>query len=744
MRQLITGCVAVALIVVAAVVFLHKHVPTPKVAVAPIARNPAATRPRPRLPTVPLPSTRPVLATLTPLPAIKLTAESAVKMFPAFKHAPYETSGFNPLALPFRYEDPDNVGDQSEANAFAFLLSDALDWAPGNYCTRHAYFVFERSPELRGLARSYDRRLIAREIDGWSATCAVGGVIRRTRAGCAGTLEFYGTDGALQFQKRYDSPRDYFALLGDMAVDAIGHFGPPPTAELAIYLHAPRCQRPDSIVRLGMAAFRPLRGNATFGLYANILEEDPTFAEVRYWWADQKNWEIGDRPERERQVGRSLHDRITPTAIATFDADACRDAGLVREYPGWLATMTRLAGADSPLALQLTLERKTDAYQYDPALYHRALTAAAAYPNDAWLLESVAAASQENVGGPLDARLAASLSATAIASRTLDPTGTYEHEWRYLSAAARLLGRPDVAIAAREAVGPVDGTWDVNRWVIDLCEAGRFTDALTLFTTAEPMPHDESAVEAAQWAAVAAVAAGDGPAMAHLRDAWGGPLGEYGVDLMLGAYNPVDGRPMPVDYGTLAGGIRHRWTGPVPVPCVALAAATDLAYGRSDFRWDLLAMINTHPNCRLLWPLLDGYERQRPTSYGPYLYTSLRWLRPHDPWVTAAYADWTARGRPGPAAFGAVVGRVRAGLSEYPPDAAPVRDHSRIQSAIDRITDEASPWMVTGVVETMLRRDDDAGARDIALRFRHLAVDMPNPEPAAFAGELVARTAAPR
>lgn len=130
-----------------------------------------------------------VLAALKPMPRVPLTPEQLASHFAGFKAEGYDSSNFNVLALPFRYEDPDGVGDASEANALAFLLSDDLDWAPGNFNARHAYFVFARSgPEMAGLAAKYDSAVIARQVDDWHATHAVGGVLRRSRAGCSGTL----------------------------------------------------------------------------------------------------------------------------------------------------------------------------------------------------------------------------------------------------------------------------------------------------------------------------------------------------------------------------------------------------------------------------------------------------------------------------------------------------------------------------------------------------------------------------
>ena len=207
------------------------------------------------------------LATLGPQDMRDFTLAELSRQYPAFQHASFDSAGFNPLELPFRYEDVDNVGDPSEANALSFLMSHALDWAPGNYCARHAYFIFKRwRDKIQPLTQKYDSAVIANLVQSWKATHAVGGVLIRSKEGCSGRLEIYDSSGQQVFSREYKKPREYFDLLGDMAVDAITFFGPPPNELLVQDLHAPRCRNAASIVRLGMAAFLPERGEEEFSL----------------------------------------------------------------------------------------------------------------------------------------------------------------------------------------------------------------------------------------------------------------------------------------------------------------------------------------------------------------------------------------------------------------------------------------------------------------------------------------------
>ncbi len=120
------------------------------------------------------------------MPPLKKTFHSLPvweKRFPAFSHAPFESAGFNALMLPFIFSSPDQSADPAVTYAFSFLFSGDLDWAPGSYCARHAFFVFRRDRELmQPMARHYEASQIAELIDGWKVTHAIGGRLIATKA----------------------------------------------------------------------------------------------------------------------------------------------------------------------------------------------------------------------------------------------------------------------------------------------------------------------------------------------------------------------------------------------------------------------------------------------------------------------------------------------------------------------------------------------------------------------------------
>ena len=728
MKNVIVGLVACALFAAAAIIFVRRTVEP-----AAVARRPPTPPPVAR-PTrfAPVPGLGGSLAKLTRMPVPDVSPAALTALFPAFRHAPYDTAGFNPLALPFQYEDPDHAGDPAEANALAFLLSDALDWAPGNYSARHAYFVFDRgSDALRPLVANYDSDVIAREIQGWGTTHAVGGVLRRSAAGYAGRLEVFAADGSVAFAKDYGDPRPYFDLLGDMAVDAIGFFGPPPSAELAAFLHQPRCRHAASLARLGTAAFQPR--DEAFATYGAILQDDPTFAEVRYWYANQASWAAGNvaSRDRERQVGRSLHDRLTPMALVDFNPDRAADAALSAEHPIWVERATRLAGGpDAPLSVDLALSRSERVGNPTVAAVSRGVATAAANPNRGFLLNTAAENLETTTAA--DAELAASVATAEMGSRFQDPTGSWLAPRGTLARAAQLLARPDLALAVRP--GPDEepmGNLRLVNVVRCLCAAGRWREAVSAFAAAEPVAEDEDGTDAAHWAAVAAVTAGDAPALAKLRARWGHAFDQSGMSSLLDATGAVDLKALLDQFGKSGVGVQPR---------LLLAAELDVARGQGFFRRLVGQMLSLEPDAREFWPALDAYDRRDPSTFGTYFYFCLsNRYAAADPWAKATFADWRARGSPASPAFHDTLRTVRQSLAAYSPTDDPVADPSRRADARHVLAGWAGPFVVDGLIRA-LQKTHEPGERDLALRFRHLAINVADDDVASFAATLVRAT----
>ena len=135
-----------------------------------------------------------------------------------FQHEPFETAGYCHLTLPFRYRSTVSANGNEPALAFSFLMHRALEWGHGCYSARSPYFVFKRDRKImEQLVNRYDPRIIATAVKEWDATHAVGGTILQMPSGFGGILEIYDANGRRVLIRNYQSPRDYFDLLAEMA-----------------------------------------------------------------------------------------------------------------------------------------------------------------------------------------------------------------------------------------------------------------------------------------------------------------------------------------------------------------------------------------------------------------------------------------------------------------------------------------------------------------------------------------------
>ena len=381
-------------------------------------------------------------ATVQKIPRLSLDELSA--MFPAFQHEPFETAGFNVLALPFRFESVDGSGKPEEAYAFSFLLSASLDWADDSYCARHAYFVFKRHRRtMQRLAREYDPFDIALEVRNWGASHAMGGLLKHGKNGFAGTLEIYDRRGAAVFRKEYDAPREYFTLLGDMAVDAMTFFGAKPNDPLVKHLHRRRCEQEQSLIDLGEAAFVGERSNEEFSLYQGILHRDPNFADVRYWRANQLQWRDHDRLKYVVQLATALDSYPVRGAFREFDPAG---EALPEHYKSWARQVSKLLGRDVSQDAYLQLKQAAKTHHITGELLERATREAGAHPNDYWLLVDLARAYSQAWDMLDDKDVAASLQIAALRNRYLTGTGTKDDALRGLATSLAELGRNDLAV----------------------------------------------------------------------------------------------------------------------------------------------------------------------------------------------------------------------------------------------------------------------------------------------------------
>jgi hypothetical protein len=662
------------------------------------------------------------LSEITPQPIIAYDAKQVAQMWPAFQHVPFEKGGFNATSLPFRYSDSAGLGNRDEAAAFAFLLSSALDWAPGCYCSRHAYFTFKRSRRvLEPMQKEYDRLAIAPHIASWGATHAIGGSLSRSKAGYTGTLEIFNARGRTVMNKKYEDPQPYFDLLGQMAADAMRLFGDEPSPALAAYLKKPRCARAESIALLGSAAFMEEKSAEEFAVYQKIIEQDPQFGEVRHWWANQKYWRDRDSKNFEIQKALSLQSYFSEAALGDFDPANCADRDLAAKYPEWLKQVEQLVGADHPTLLQLQMTANRAAQRFDAALLDRAIRAAGRNPNRNHLLRSIANSYNGGPDGPCDADWAASISYAGLQDLFIPGSGGKEYELNNFATQMISLGRNDICA---QAMANADNEYQLVRLIPALLSMGRFDEVQRIYSANETKFHSFTAV-VAMYAGVAAGIAGDLNALEGILKAHGKELAPLGFDALLESYaSALRGEPnvslvapaasAQLDYAL------WQWA--------LLQAQADVLNGKTVFRSEFANWGETFPHDRLGWLLLDRYERMQPSPDGPAFYETLDWLHGDDPWVVQTVRE--ARERKVVAVAGDAE-KVAVELKGLPatrwPDRGPLpRNPGSFPSC----------WRVAAAVHQLMLKDP-AKARAIACQNYAIVVNLNTPGPRFFANHLI-------
>lgn len=658
-----------------------------------------------------------VVSHLTPLPAIQMDRKQLEANWPAFHHEPFERAGFSALALPFNFSSEDGTVDPAYAYAFSFLLSDDLDFAPGSYCSRHAYFVFKRDRErMQPMARQYNPISIAQLIVDWRATHAIGGILTASKTGYGGEVQIFGPDGKVVFTRKYAPPRPFFRLLGDMEVDAMQFFGPAPSAALVDYLHQDRCRHSESLVKLGQAPFMKWRSPEEFKLFDDILAVDPDFAEVRQWSANQKYWDDGNQGKYEIQKALSLQSRVTAVALGDFRPYQCPDRALVGRYPQWVAEFERLAGADAPRAIErhlLDLNVTTET-GFSSQLATQGLDAAAKYPNEINLANGLAVY--------LLARgrtaLAGSLELTCINNRFLQATGSRSSNWQKLGDCAEAMGRRqeamfDWATALTEATGAQESgiAQSCQIKIADMAEQmGQFDEARKAYLEfLETDQNKNDRLRAVVGAGVCAALLGRGTDLSEVRKTYASEIVRTPAERILGAYaDLLAGRA--VDSESVANG-PGGWF-PMSDEYQRLLCQLDIAAGKTIW----LQSENGDPSDRIAWAILDGYDqRSQPSALDGFSHT-LAWLYGDDPWVAATIAPRVktgARKRVDATAIYERVLAVKAGGGR-------VLSREEEQPILI-LLNHLPPWSVADAVHQLLEAGDAVRARRLAERYRDLS-----------------------
>jgi tetratricopeptide (TPR) repeat protein len=675
--------------------------------------------------------TQPVVLPLSDLPRqemSELSFNELRKQYPAFSHKPFDSAGFNALMLPFRFISDDGEGCVEEANAFAFLLSASLDWADGSYCARHCYFVFKRDTRnVQALIRKYDNGRIQSMIADWKASHAVGGILKRTPKGYAGRLIIYDRSGREVLNREYEEPRGYFILLGDMSVDAITYFGTTPTQALVEYLHRARCRDFQSIVDLGKAAFAEEKTSAEFRLYENILVRDPDFADVRYWWANQKMWQDDDRKEYFRQTALALNSYPVRSAIEDFEPKTCADKELVAKYELAVDQASRLVGRDFRKDAHRAMKAAMEANAVSGELLEKSLVEASANPNQYWFLWTIAKACSNDWYGICDQDISIGVSLAAYDNRYLPGNSDKDDVILMLAQSLANLGRNDTAVSVVRwrMQSKRWGDWQRTspRYLETLARClvrmGRYEQSIPYFVAAFqafPSNHSDRNKMLVEGAEAAALCGKTEVIRQILRDHFG-EISQLQMTFLLTTYlDLLEGRPVDMMVWDKCKG-KDGWS---KYRTLILAAQLDLMCGTYEQFGSVEKWVRMYPDDRVLWFLYDAYERHKPAKSAPDFYRSLKWLHGGDPWVRDMASQRDVR-RLEKEKTAADVKELLDKMKDYPADRWPGQNPTKEKEAW-QLCLSIPPGAVACAIQDLLKDGRYGLAKELALRYHSLVV----------------------
>ncbi len=573
------------------------------------------------------------------------------KRFSDFVIDPSKGIDVNPFVLPFRYESTGGQGDPNEALAFSFLLSNVLDWIPGNYCARHAYFVFKSDKKgLKDISNWYNKEDIAFRVSHWQATHAVGGTLVASVKGFSGTLEIYEASGEIALTKDFKAPREYFDLLGDMAAEAMRHFDFQPTEALITHIKTKRASQ-ESLLELGQAAHTELRGYDTFQLYGSILARDPDFSEVRYWYANQKNWADGNNKRKHDRIFQSLKSYLVPSALAEFNPNRIESPTVKEDYLHWLDEYDRLVGSDSPEALRFRIWfLMSDDKPVPDSLVKRAIASLRKYPNSYWLAVRIGRVYFKRESPDYDKAVACF--ATALASNYL--TGSYDNStpWNLACSLSELGHNAPAASMFRQAISMAkkgrehEDTLELTRGLaFVLMQMGRYDEAIKYQRKYFKAMDADSAKRnrILTQAGTSAALAGRLDILDQILQGRSAEVASTGMKPLLEAYRraaageKVDARKL---WQTARKGLGFWQRRALMALCCQL---TLMRSDGEDFRRKADELVFVQPMRREWWIILDAYDRLSPRPSSAGFYDALEWLQGEDTWVVDAAADFRKR-----------------------------------------------------------------------------------------------------
>jgi hypothetical protein len=676
------------------------------------------------------------------VPAYTLAEIEAI--WPIFGHARYHTAGFNPLVLPFLSPAEDASGGTNSGHAFSFLLSWALDWVPGNFSTRHSYFVFKRTgaPILRA-ARTRDKDAIQALNKRWHTTHAIGGRLLRAPGGYGAEVQIYGREGRPLRERRYEPTQSFLDLLATVTCDAMVDLGYKPDPRLKDLLRAPVFTHPETIQDLGAAAFAEERSGDEFSRYRRILDRDPGFAEVRYWIANQGFWQHDNETSLDKQRWRALQDHIMPAALIAvhrYELPGAED----RRRLDWMRQQAAFfLGADSPFCVvnRFEDERNEPGGVSGPMLAQGLFTAWHC-PNEGFLLQTLSYVSGDDARGPHDAALAGGLALAALRGQQMtEGSGTRYRAWYFARGAAalgyhHLAARIFVPLAQWTLAQP--GVENEGKYLLDalaaMCAVGWYSDAADVARQAFLRCQDRDSYWLTSYSAytvMCASLAGRQDLLAELEKkpyATGEILPNRIVN------NAALLTTLAVPHAPEIGSICKRLavgdvvgatnkllvTSPVFSPfdlnrnawALPIYAYLELRQHKTAYRSQVAQMLAVEPQVRNLWRAYDLYDQFQPSAECVPFYTYLEWLHSDDPWVRDAVAVRKQRLAPTPFDPMPIIEAFRP----YTPMPWPHVGPPGNGASTNTIFLYQPPYAVTAAVKALLDRKEYDAAQDLVFR----------------------------
>ncbi len=358
---------------------------------------------------------------------------------------------FNPVFLPFEFiTDAEHKGD-FDMLTFPCLLSFKFDFVPDNFSARHPGFIYRKKPVW--FTSMSETQRVVNYINYWSATHAIGGTIIQQKEGLTGEMVVIDNTGREVIRQKYSQPVPYFTFMGQMVKTWMEYRGQPVSEGLYQELIRPMTTDMECVKMYGKSFFVPWRSQEEWDIYEEILKRDPDFAEIRYWYANQKGWTLDSKSQEYAQLkietGRALHSHLVMPALGEFNFSGCPDKAVISDCKKVLDYAIDICG-ENPLVMAVKLQNnkgKLSIEQLDAML-----PLAEKYPSNLIFLTTLA--SEYLKKGCHDRSMPLLLS--AIGSGYLKGSGKFGWEWSILARDYCRLGYNDEAIyCAQQAVNDI-------------------------------------------------------------------------------------------------------------------------------------------------------------------------------------------------------------------------------------------------------------------------------------------------